>query len=436
VGGAGVGRVTGPAPRQLATAEIIAVGSEMLTPFKVDTNSLLVTSRLNELGIQVLAKAVVGDDQPSLAALFRQALARADLVVLIGGLGPTADDVTRDVVAAVLGRPLAVDAEILQRIERRFAARGYRMPEINRKQAMVPRGAVPVPNAHGTAPGLWIDDGERAVLMLPGPPRELEPMLAAFARDVLAPRAGEARLHRRVLCIAGRPESHVDELAQPIYARWRDAAPPVATTILASPGQIELHLTVRSTDPAAAEARLARSIEELSEVLGPDIFSTDGRGLEEVVGELLRERGLRIAVAESCTGGLIASRLTDVPGSSAYMQAAVVAYSNQAKVDLLGVPEALIAEYGAVSEPVARAMAEGARARGVAEIGVGVTGIAGPAGGTPQKPVGTVAIAIVGPGAFVRVRTFTFPPGRAMVKAQAAQAALDQVRRAILERAE
>jgi nicotinamide-nucleotide amidase len=228
----------------------------------------------------------------------------------------------------------------------------------------------------------------------------------------------------------------VDELAQPIYTRWRDAVPPVDTTILAAPGQIELHLTVRSADPAAAEARLARSIEEVSTVLGPDIFSTDGRALEEVVGELLHERGLHIAVAESCTGGLIASRLTDVPGSSAYVQAAVVAYSNQAKEDLLGVPEALIAAHGAVSEPVARAMAEGVRARGRAEIGVGVTGIAGPGGGTALKPVGTVAIAIAGPGADVRVRTFTFPPGRAMVKAQAAQAALDQVRRAILDRAD
>ena len=436
MGGAGVGRVTAAAARGFATAEIIAVGSELLTPFKVDTNSLLVTSRLNELGIQVLAKAVVGDDRSSLMAIFRQALARVDLVVMIGGLGPTADDVTRDIVAEALGRPLAIDMEILQRIERRFAARGYRMPEINRKQAMVPRGATPIPNAHGTAPGLWIDKGDRGVLMLPGPPRELELMLAAFARDVLAPRAGAERLHRRVLRIAGRPESHVDELVQPIYARWRDADPPVETTILAAPGQIELHLTVRSADSAAAEARLARSIEEVSEALGPDIFSTDGRALEEVVGDLLRERGLRIAVGESCTGGLITSRLTDVAGSSAYVQAAIVAYSNQAKVDLLEVPEALFAEHGAVSEPVARAMAEGARARGRAEIGVGVTGIAGPSGGTPEKPVGTVAIAVVGPGPAVRVRTFTFPPGRAMVKSQAAQAALDQVRRAILEHRE
>ena len=436
MGGAGVGRVTAAAARRFATAEIVAVGSELLTPFKVDTNSLLVTSRLNELGIQVLAKAVVGDDRSSLMAIFRQALARVDLVVMIGGLGPTADDVTREVVAEALGRPLAIDMEILQRIERRFAARGYRMPAINRKQAMVPRGATPIPNAHGTAPGVWIDEGGRGVLMLPGPPRELELMLAAFGRDVLALRAGTERLHRRVLRIAGRPESHVDELVQPIYARWRAADPPVETTILAAPGQIELHLTVRSADSAAAEARLARSIEEVSEVLGPDIFSTDGRALEEVVGDLLRERGLRIAVGESCTGGLITSRLTDVAGSSAYVQAAIVAYSNQAKVDLLDVPEALIAEHGAVSEPVARAMAEGARARGRAEIGAGVTGIAGPSGGTPEKPVGTVAIAVVGPGPAVRVRTFTFPPGRAMVKSQAAQAALDHVRRAILEHRE
>jgi nicotinamide-nucleotide amidase len=428
--------MTGTGLRPIATAEIIAVGSEMLTPFKVDSNSLAVTARLNELGIRVLAKAVVGDDPERLSAVFRQALARADLIVLIGGLGPTSDDLTREVVAEVLGRPLAIDATILQSIERRFAARGYRMPEINRRQAMVPRGATPIPNAHGTAPGLWVEEGEHAVLLLPGPPREMEAMLSRFAQETLAPRAGGVRLLRRVLRIAGRPESHVEEMAQPIYARWRDADLPVETTILAAPGQIELHLTVRAADGAAAEARIARSIEDLSAVLGPDIFSTDGRALEEVVGQLLRERELHIAVAESCTGGLIASRLTDVPGSSDYVQAGVVAYSNQAKVDLLGVPEALLTEHGAVSEPVARAMADGARARGRADIGVGVTGIAGPDGGMPQKPVGTVAIAVVGPGDRVRVRTFLFPPGRAMVKAQAAQAALDQVRRAILERSE
>lgn len=420
-------------PRRFATAAIIAVGSEMLTPYRADTNSLPVTARLNELGIEVRAKIVVGDDRSDLTSMFRHALERADLVVLIGGLGPTADDVTREVVADALGRPLAVDPGILEAIERRFAARSIRMPEINRRQAMVPQGAIAIPNPNGTAPGLWIDDADRGVLLLPGPPRELEPMIAAFAREVLAARVGPERLYRRVLKIAGRPESHVDEVAQPVYTRWRDVVPPVATTILAAPGQIELHLAVRAADAAAAEAQLARCVAEVCEVLGPDIVSADGRALEEVVGDLLRARGLRIGVAESCTGGLIAARLTDVPGSSAYVQGAVVGYSNQAKVELLGVSESLIAEHGAVSEPVARAMAEGARARARADIGVGVTGVAGPGGGTPEKPVGTVAIAVVGPGNAVRVRTFRFPGGRAPVKSQAAQAALDHVRRAILE---
>jgi nicotinamide-nucleotide amidase len=418
-----------------ATAYIIAVGREMLTPFRTDTNSLVVTARLNELGIDVRAKTIVGDDPVDLAPALRHARANADLVVLIGGLGPTADDLTREVVADVLDRPLALDEAILERITHRFASRGVRMPDQNRRQAMVPHGAAPLANPNGTAPGLWIDEGAHGVLLLPGPPRELEPMIAAFAGDVLAARHGSARLVRRVVKIAGRPESHVDEVTHPIYSRWIDEHPPISTTILSTPGQVELHLSVRADDARAAAARLDRAVEAVSVPLGPDVFSTDGRSLEVVVGDLLRARGLSIAVAESCTGGLITSRLTDVPGASTYVQGGVVAYSNEAKTDLVGVPAALIAEHGAVSEPVASALAEGARSRGRAAIGVGVTGIAGPGGGTPDKPVGTVAVAVTGPGAAFRVRTFRFPGGRPMVKAQAAQAALDQVRRAILDAA-
>jgi nicotinamide-nucleotide amidase len=421
-----------PAGR-FATAEIIAVGSEMLTPYKVDTNSLVVTARLDELGIQVRAKTVVGDDRGDLTAVFVQARARVDLLVLTGGLGPTADDLTREVVAAVLGRPLVEDLAILESIRRRFASRGLRMPDVNRKQALVPQGATPVPNPNGTAPGIWMDEGDRGVLLLPGPPRELEPMMERFAREVLAGRAGEERLHRRVLKITGRTESQVEELTLPIYSRWQHPDPSVATTILATPGQVELHLSARSRVAAAATERLAGCVAEVSAVLGADIFSADGRALEEVVGELLRERGLSITVAESCTGGLITSRLTDVAGSSAYVRAGVVGYGNAAKVDLVGVPASLIDEHGAVSEPVALAMAEGAGARTGAAIGVGVTGIAGPGGATPEKPVGTVAVAVAGPQAARRVRTYRFLGGRALVKFQASQAALDQVRRAILE---
>lgn len=414
--------------RPFVTAEIIAVGSEMLTPHRTETNSLLVTARLDEYGIRVVAKAVVGDDPVVLGRVFEQARARADLVVLIGGLGPTADDVTREVVAGVLGRPLVEDASILDGIRRRFEARGLRMPEINRRQAMVMAGAVVLPNRNGTAPGQWLDEGDRGVLLLPGPPRELEPMLGAFAQEVLASRGALGRVFRRVLKLTGWTESHVEEVAEPIYRRWLADVPPVETTILATPGQIELHLSVRSHDALAAAARLDWCVAALEPILHPAVFSTDGRTLEQVVGDLLRARRWTIAVAESCTGGLIASRLTDVSGSSAYVEEAVVAYSNRAKVDRLGVSEADLAAHGAVSESVALAMARGVRARGRADIGVGVTGIAGPTGATPGKPVGTVVVAVVGPGSAARVDTFRFGGDRSVVKAQAAQAALNLVR--------
>jgi nicotinamide-nucleotide amidase len=270
------------------------------------------------------------------------------------------------------------------------------------------------------------------VLLLPGPPRELTPMMDRFAREVLGLRVGDERLHRRVIKVTGRTESHVEELTRRVYTRWTEGAPPVWTTILSTPGQIELHLSVRTADEATARDRLAACEDEIAAVLGPYIFSTDGRELEQVVGDLLRERGLTVAVAESCTGGLLMSRLTDVPGSSAYLLAGVVAYGNRSKVELVGVPESLIAEHGAVSEPVARAMAAGARARGCAEIGVGVTGIAGPSGATVGKPVGTVCLAVVGPEGSGVARTLLFPGGRSVVKFQAAQAALDQLRRTIL----
>jgi nicotinamide-nucleotide amidase len=417
--------------RMLRTAEIIAVGSELLTPFRSDTNSLFITARLQEVGIDVRAKSIVGDDRAELEARFVQAHARADLVVLTGGLGPTDDDITRETVAGVLGRALDEDPALVDALERRFASRGYRMPATNRRQALVPRGARALANPRGTAPGLWMDDGDRGVLLLPGPPRELQPMLETFVRDVLANRASTRRLRRRVLKIAGWAESQVEEVVQPVYVRWRDLVPPIATTILAVPGQIELHLATYDEDLERAEARLEAAVADLSPRLQPGLFSTDGRALERVVGDLLRVRGLTVALGESCTGGLVTSRLTDVPGSSAYVLGSVVAYSNPAKTDLLGVPAALIAEHGAVSEPVATAMAEGVRARTGADIGVGVTGIAGPGGATPDKPVGTVALAVVGPDSRTWAHTFHFLGEREIVKQQASQAALERVRRVL-----
>jgi nicotinamide-nucleotide amidase len=301
------------------------------------------------------------------------------------------------------------------------------MPEINIRQALVPRGAVVIANRNGSAPGLWIEHGRTSLIVLPGPPREMVPMLEAVIEQRLLPRCGGAGLFRRVLRITGRTESEVDERAQPVYGRWSAQPVPIATTILAAMGQIELHLTATAPSRDAAEAALGEAIDELREALGHSVYSTDGRSLETIVGDLLREARWRIAVAESCTGGLLLSRLTDVPGSSDYVERGVVCYSNRSKTEWLQVPEAMIVEHGAVSEPVALAMAEGIQARSGADVGIGITGIAGPGGGTPAKPVGTVAVAVVA-GTKTRVRTFQFVGPRDMVKFQASQAALNMLR--------
>ncbi len=423
---------TDPAPRW---AEVIAVGTELLVPPKLDTNSVFITERLNEIGIQVRAKAVVGDVRADLASVLRGALARTELVVVSGGLGPTDDDLTRDAVAEVTGLALEEDAAIVERIRRRFESRGLTMPEVNRRQAQVPRGAVVLQNDNGTAPGLWIPHDGRVIVLLPGPPREMRALFDRVVRERLAPQAGSTRLYRRTIRTAGRTESHIEQIAQPIYSRWTDGPLPVTTTVLASPSQIDLHLLVAAgTEPDGRE-RLDRATAELAAALGPDLVSADGASLEEVIGAELRARHWRIGVAESCTGGLVSSRLTDVAGSSDYVTFNSVCYSNEAKTRVLGVPEALLAEHGAVSEPVALAMARGARDLAAAQVGVGVTGIAGPTGGTPQKPVGTVAIAVVA-GGQSRVHTFAFPGSRTQVKSFAAQTALDMVRRLLLVKGE
>ena len=319
-----------PPVRPFERAVILAVGSELLGPQRLDTNSLAMTAALNERGIEVLWKAVGADETESLARLLARALADADLVLMCGGLGPTDDDLTRDVVARVLHRSLREDRTIIEAIAQRFAARGWEMPANNRRQAQVPAGAVVLPNARGTAPGLWLEHGEQGVLLLPGPPREMAPLLAQAMTAFVEPRAGGRRMVRRVLRMTGRGESLIDEVLQPLYRAWAAAAMPVRATILAAMGQIELHLSAVDVDAGRAEAAVDAALAEARAAIGRDVFST-GESLEAVVGELLASRGWRVAVAESCTGGLVAERLTAVPGASRYFEQGVVTYSNAAK---------------------------------------------------------------------------------------------------------
>jgi nicotinamide-nucleotide amidase len=411
---------------------IIAVGSELLTPFRVDTNSLAITERLNAVGYDIRMKAVLGDDVDELATVLTASWGVVDLMVTTGGLGPTADDITRDAISKALALPLDFHEPIAERLRARFAERGLTMPEINNRQAMVPHGATVLENRNGSAPGLWFERDGTALLVLPGPPREMIPMLEAVIADRLASRSHGAGLFRRVLRITGRTESDVDARAEPVYSQWLKRPMPIATTILAVSGQIELHLTVSAADRNVADAALDAAVGELQGELGSIVYSVDGRPLEAVVGDLLRRAQWTISAAESCTGGLLMSRLTDVPGSSDYVDRGVICYSDRAKTELLDVPAALISEHGAVSEPVARAMAEGVRALAASQVGVGITGIAGPGGGTAEKPVGTVAIAVA-TGDEVRVRTFRFFGGREMVKFQSAQAAMNMLRLIMLK---
>lgn len=414
------------------TAEVIAVGSELLGSTRLDTNSLFIAERLSSLGIVLQAKTVVGDDRDAIAEHCVCALARADIVLLTGGLGPTDDDLTRDAVAKVTGLPLDEQPAIVRHIEERFARRGMQMPEVNRRQALVLRGATVLDNPNGTAPGQWLEHEGRLIVLLPGPPREMRPMLTALCDGPLKARSGRERIYRISLFVTGRSESHVEQTVQPIYSRWRAQQPRIETTILATPGQIELHLTTAWADPGAAERALQSAARELEAALGRDVFSTDGRSMEEVVGTLLRQRSLTISAAESCTGGLMMARLTDVPGSSAYVIGGIVSYSNEMKTTVLRVPDAQLREFGAVSEPVALTLAEGVKALSGAHIAVSITGIAGPDGGSPEKPVGTVVIALVDHLGRAKVRTFRFVGGRALVRFQASQAALEMVRRMLL----
>jgi nicotinamide-nucleotide amidase len=405
-------------------AEIIAVGSELLTPYRVDTNSLFLTEELNQLGIAVVRKAVVGDDRAELRETFRQALERADLVIATGGLGPTEDDLTREAVAELLGRRLVSNPQVLERIRERFGRMGRTMTPNNERQALVPEGAEVLENRAGTAPGLWLEAEGRVVVLLPGPPKELHAMFGQQVRERLARRSGPLRVTSRLLRAAGRGESAVDQLIAGIYQGYAD----VETTILAAPDGIEIHLRLWSEDAAGAGRRLDELSGRLQLALGEAVYSTAGETMEEVVARELQLARATIAVAESCTGGLVSSRLTQQAGSSLFFRGGIVAYSNDLKCAWAGVPAATIEQHGAVSAEVAIALAEGARKAAGATLGLGITGVAGPGGGSAEKPVGTVHIALADAGG-VRERPFRFPGDRERVRRFAALTALDMVRR-------
>lgn len=408
-------------------AEIIAVGSELLTPDRVDTNSLFLTARLNQLGIEVTRKTVVGDDLAPLRNAFDEAAKRVELIIASGGLGPTEDDRTRDAVADLLGRKLARDPAVMSRIEARFRQLGRRMSEVNARQAMVPEGATVLENDRGTAPGLWLESSGLIVILLPGPPHELKAMFRAQVEPRLARMATGVRLVARELRVAGMGESDVDQRIAPIYTRHED----VQTTILTAPGEIQIHLRMWTADPRAAEAQLQSIQESIVLVLGEAVFTTAGESMEEVVGRELTMRHATIATAESCTGGLLAERLTRISGSSAYFLGGVVSYSNTLKSAWVDVPAEIIESRGAVSAEVAVALADGIRRRTGATLGVGITGVAGPTGGTPEKPVGTVHVAIAD-AAGSKERGVQYPGERDRIRWQASQTALDLVRRYFL----
>lgn len=410
----------------MLNAEIIAVGSEMLTPYRVDTNSLWLTEQLNALGIEVRMKVVVGDDEARLDETIRTALKRSSIIISTGGLGPTEDDITRKVFARVLGRRLQLHQPTLDRIRARFAKRNMKMPEINARQALVPERAQILENTNGTAPGLMMREQRALVFLLPGPPRELKPMFESSLVPILRQEAGQSFIRRRKLAIFGLSESGVDEIAAPIYSRYKNPE----TTILADRGVIELHLAAHARSEREGDQLLTEVSDQLEEALGHYVFSSNGENLETVVGQWLKLRGATLAVAESCTGGMLAARLTDVAGSSDYFVEGVVAYSNEAKIRILGVDKDLIFNHGAVSGEVAEAMADGVRKLAGSSFGVGITGIAGPGGGTEEKPVGLVYIGL-SEEAGTASRKYLFPGDRYLIRHFSVNAALDMVRRRI-----
>jgi nicotinamide-nucleotide amidase len=412
-------------------AEIIAVGSELLTPYRMDTNSLYLTEQLNQLGVEVIFKSIVGDNLRQLVAAAEHGLFRSDILIFSGGLGPTEDDLTREAVAEALGATLRRDPEILARLEQRFADRGWRMSPNNAKQADVLDGATVLPNPNGSAPGQWIagqfDGREHIIVLLPGPPFELKGLFESEVRERLRAKVPPTHLFTRTLKVAMLGESAVDARVAPIYKRYPD----VDTTILAGAGEIELHFRTRAATLDAAEARADEVAELVEDELDDAVYSRNGESLEQIVSYWLQMRKATVAVAESCTGGLLAERITSISGSSRYFLGGAVVYSNQLKTEFAGVPEEMIHRHGAVSREVAAALAEGIRYRCESTLGVGITGVAGPTGGTADKPVGLVFHAVAGDSGTEVVQR-TFPGDRKRIRRFASTMALDMLRKKLM----
>ncbi|MEK0431116.1 MAG: hypothetical protein RL139_920 [Gemmatimonadota bacterium] len=412
--------------------ELVSIGDELLLGFTIDTNAAHFARRAAALGIRVVRRATVGDGAEAIAGAVREALERTGAVITSGGLGPTADDLTKPAIAALFGRGMRCDEAILESLRARWAARGWpgELPAANRNQAMIPEGATVLENRHGSAPGIWMDDAQgRWVAMLPGVPREFRGM----TEDALLPRlvargAGGRVIRSRTLRTTGIAESAVADALGDL------AKAPLGVSLAYLPGWegVDLRLTVRDAAPDEADTRLAAAAEALRGRVGAWVYGEGEADLAEVVLEACRARGLRLAVAESCTGGMLGMRLTAVPGSSDVVLGGVIAYDNAVKVRQLGVSEATLASAGAVSEETARAMAEGVRARLGADIGVAITGIAGPGGGTPEKPVGTVCVGVDVGGTVSSVRLVTIGD-RHEIRQRSAQAALALVRRRVAE---
>lgn len=404
-------------------AEIIAVGSEMLTQQKVDTNSLWLNDQLSLLGVELTRKCVIGDDRERLADAVRAALDRSPIVVVTGGLGPTEDDVTREAVAKAVIRRLLLSESVLKEIEDRFARMGRKMAEINKRQAFIIEGAEALENPNGTAPGQWMDLQGKMLMLLPGPPGELRPMFENECMTRLRDRLPARHLRTRFYRVAGMGESDVDQLIAPAYTPY----PKVLTTILAAVGDIQIHLRAFSAVAEEAEALVDEVGRRIEELLGERIYSRNGDALEAVVGQRLLERGATLAVAESCTGGMLGARITQVPGASEYFLGGFQVYGKPMKTRLLGLDDRVVNQYGVVSEEVAKAMAESARDRTGATYALSVTGEAGPGSSSPGIEPGTVWIGVAGPEG-VKAKLIKVLGDRDRVRLFAVQTALNLLR--------